>query len=347
MRHAICIITLLFIVCAPVFAISADLGSPVQVPTPEGRFTMPSFSPDGRTIAFSRGDYGGLYTTDGAGSFNTISEAALSGWRYSWTPDGQNLAYRVRYENTAALAGMVSNPDGSAQAQVTDWQNDLFPPSTGANGVTFKAGDDLLTVDEKGNVKSVKSVSEGQGIVSRVAGVSLAFWANNLTGGTLSAFAALVPAAFGKGNAKDVMTNADNELWVVDENGEPKKLLDIKDEPGYFSPQTSPDGDMVAANGLSGKLYVADTAGNGYADLGMGQNPAWSGDGRFLIYEVVSDNGHDLTSCDLWISSRDGKWKQRLTFTDGLERYPSWSPDGKTIVYELNGKIYTVPIEMR
>lgn len=306
---------------------------------------MPSFSADGRSIAFSRSDYGGLYTSDGQGSFHTISEAPLSGWRYSWTADGQNLAYRVRYEDTAALAGMVSNPDGSAQAQITDWQNDLFPPSAGKDGITFKAGDDLLTVDEKGAVKSVKSVSNGQGIVSRVAGVSLAFCASNLTGGTLSAFAALVPAAYGKGNPKDVITNADNELWVVDENGEPKKLLDIKDEPGYFSPQTSPDGDAVAAPGLSGKLYVADFAGGAPIDLGMGQNPAWSPDGRYLVYEIVTDDGHDLTSCDLWMASRDGKWKQQLTSTDGLERYPSWSPDGRTIIYETDGKIYIAPIE--
>lgn len=345
MRLITCIILFSLICCLAAGAADIRLGTPTQVPTPEGKFTMPSYSSDGRTIAFSRADYGALYTTNGQGGFHTIADAPLSGWRYSWTGDGQNLAYRVRYGETAALAGMVSNPDGSAQTQVTDWQNDLFPPSTGKNGITFKAGDDILTVDEKGGVKSVKSVSDGQGIISRVASVSAAFCASNLTGGTLSAFAALVPAAFGKGNAKDVMTNADNELWVVDENGEPRKLLDVEGEPGYFSPQTSPDGDVVAAPGLSGKLYIADIAGGPPVDLGMGQNPAWSRDGRYLVYEVVNDNGHDITGSDLWMVSRDGKWKKRLTVTDGLERYPSWSPDGSTIIYEMNGKIYTAPIE--
>jgi tricorn protease-like protein len=268
----------------------------------------------------------------------------MAGWRYAWTADGQNLAYRVRWEDSSALAGMVSGVDGKSQSQVTDWQNDLFPPTTGKDGVTFKAGDDILTVDEKGNVKSVKSVSDGQGIVSRVAGVSAAFCASNLTGGTLSAFAALVPSAFGKPGSKDVMTNAENELWVVDENGEPKKLLDIDGEPGYFSPQTSPDGEAIAAPGLSGNLDIADRAG-GYVSLGMGQNPAWSADGRYLLYEMVRDNGHDITGSDLWVCSRDGKWKQQLTSTDGIERYPNWSPDGKSIVYEMDGKIYTAPLE--
>ena len=105
--------------------------------------------------------------------------------------------------------------------------------------------------------------------------------------------------------------------------------------------------DAAGALVSAGKLYVADTSGGGYVDLGMGQNPAWSADGRFLIYEVVSDDGHDLTNCDLWISSRDGKFKQRVTSTDGLERYPNWSPDGKSIIYEMDGKIYVMPIELK
>lgn len=347
MRFIACLILAAIICCLPAVAADLRLGTPKQVPTPEGSYTMPSFSADGRSIAFARRDFGGLYTTDGQGSFHTIAEAPLAGWRYAWTADGQNLAYRVRYEDSSALAGMVSSPDGSAQAQITDWQTDLFPPTAGKDGITFKAGDDIMTVDEKGDVKAVKSVSDGQGIVSRVASVSSAFCASNLTGGTLSAFAALVPAAFGKAGGKDVMTNADNELWVVDENGEPKKLLDLKDESGYFSPQTAPSGDAVAANGLSGKLYIADLAGGAPVDLGKGQDPAWSPDGRFLVYEVVSENGHDITGSDLWIASRDGKFKQRLTSTDGLERYPSFSPDGKTIVYEMGGKIYTAPVEQQ
>ena len=41
-------------------------------------------------------------------------ETPLSGWRYSWTQDGQNLAYRVRYEDSGALAGMVSGVSRSS-----------------------------------------------------------------------------------------------------------------------------------------------------------------------------------------------------------------------------------------
>ena len=268
----------------------------------------------------------------------------MAGWRYSWSPDSRELAYRVRYGDSSALAGMVASPDGQSQTQVTDWQNDLFPPGWGKDGITYKAGDDVMTVDDTGKVKVVKSLSEGRGVVSRVIALTVGFLANNMVGTTSTAFAALVPSAQGKSSGKDLITNGNNELWIVDENGDMKKLLDVKDESGYFSPETSPNGDAVAANGLSGKLYVADTSSGQYVNLGVGQNPAWSPDGRFIAYEVPTEDGHDMSGCELWIASRDGLWKRQLNLNSGLKRYPSWSPDGRSLVYEVDGKIYTVPI---
>lgn len=339
--------TLLLIAMIGPCAAEIVVGEPVQFPTPEGQFTMPSFSPDGRYLAFAKAGYGGLYTSDWQGHFSTVAESPLSGWRYSWAPDGRNLAYRVRYGETSALAGMVSSPDGQTQAQVTDWQNDLFPPQWGKDGIAFKAGDDLMTVDESGNVKTVKSLSEARGIVSRVVALSAAFFANNTVGTTVTAFAALVPASSGKSTEKGVFTNGDNEVWVVDENGDMKRLLDVSDESGFFSPQTSPAGDAVAAPALSGNLYVADVSSGKYVNIGTGQNPTWSPDGKYLIYEVVTENGHDLTSSELWIASRDGKFKRQLSLNAGLKRYPSWSPDGRMLAYEVDGKIYYAPIEQR
>jgi dipeptidyl aminopeptidase/acylaminoacyl peptidase len=341
---AVAIIFQLVVLIGPCAA-EITVGEPVQFPTPEGKFTMPSFSPDSRYLAFAKAGYGGLYTSDWQGHFSTVAESPLSGWRYSWAPDGRNLAYRVRYEDTSAVAGMVSSPDGQTQAQVTDWQNDLFPPQWGKDGIAFKAGDDMMTVDETGNVKAVKSLSEGRGIVSRVAALSAALFANGVAGVTTTAFAALVPASSGKSVGKGLFTNGDNELWTIDENGDVKKLLDVSGESGYFSPQTSPTGDAVAAPGLSGNLYVADTSTGQYANFGVGQNPTWSPDGRYLIYEVATEDGHDITGSELWIASRDGKFKRQLSLNSGIKRYPSWSPDGRTLAFEVDGKIYYAPIQ--
>ena len=340
-------ITGLLMLISVSFCACADmkLGEPVKVPTPEGKFTMPSFSPDGNTLAFARQNFSGLYVLDWQGNCSTISEAPLSGWRYSWSGDGQNIAYRIRYGDTSALAGMLNNQDGTAQEQITDWKNDLYPPKYGKDGITFKDGDDILTVDEKGHLKGVKSLSNGMGIVSRIAGLSAALFANGLTGTSISAFAALIPVSYGKVHSKDILTSPENELLVVDENGDVKKLIDSKDESGFVSPQVSPNEDTVAAPTLSGHLYLASLSDGNSIDLGTGQNPSWSYDGKYLVYEVATEDGHNITGSDIWIASKDGKWKKQLTCTPDIERYPSLSPNGKLITYEIDGNIYYAPIE--
>lgn len=347
MKTTLGIVAVLLLFSGIPSAADVTVGEPVQLRTPEGRYTMPSFSADSRYIAFSSERYDGLYTSDWQGNISTIAKSPLAGWRYSWGPDGQTLAYRMRYGDTTDMAGMAASPDGRSQTQITDWQSDLFPPQCSKDGIEFKAGDDLLKVDESGNIKSVKSLSNGQGIVSRVAALSAAFFVNGFAAVTSTAFAALVPASEGKSEGKSVYTNTENELWTVDEKGDVKKLLDVNGESGFFNPQTAPTGDVVAASGLSGQLYIADVNTGNYIKLGNGQNPTWSPDGRHLVYEVATEDGHSITGSELWVSSRDGRYRQQLDLNEGIKRYPSWSPDGRTLVYEIDGKIYYVPIERK
>ena len=54
----------------------------------------------------------------------------------------------------------------------------------------------------------------------------------------------------------------------------------------------------------------------------------WSPDGKFLVYEAVSEG-----SWDLWIASGEGKEPRRLTSGSGNERSPVWSPEGKSLYY--------------
>ena len=55
---------------------------------------------------------------------------------------------------------------------------------------------------------------------------------------------------------------------------------------------------------------------------------AWSPDGRFLVYEAVSDG-----SWDLWVTDAEGKNPRRPTSDPGNERRRRWSPDGKFLYY--------------
>ena len=97
--------------------------------------------------------------------------------------------------------------------------------------------------------------------------------------------------------------------------------------------------------GLSGNLYVADPDTGKVTELGNGCNPTWGPNGDYLIFERTTDDGHEITSSDLWIASADGSVMQQLTNTPGVEMMPSWSPDGKSVAYVEDGVVYIAPIQ--
>ena len=56
--------------------------------------------------------------------------------------------------------------------------------------------------------------------------------------------------------------------------------------------------------------------------------PAWSPDGKLIVYVKQSSDGSQL-----WIMNADGTQAQPLSEDDGFYSHPRWSPDGKTIVF--------------
>jgi len=311
----------------------------------DGSFASPMWSPDGRTLALSGEGYDGLYTTDLFGNIRSISEAPLSGWRPSWSPDGRSLAFRTRDDIGMGMQLNVAGPDGEVK-QISPTLNDLFPGKWGKDGLTYRSGDELITVNEKGEVVKSFSLSQGRGMLARIASVAGSLMMGQVTGSTFTAFSLFMPSqtADGMPAGSGVYTDPDNQIWIVDEDGNKKKLLDVEDEPGYFNPVESKDGDY-AVSGLSGNLYVTDPQTGDTTNLGAGCNGTWSPDGRYLIFERTSDNGHELTSGDLWIASGDGTFMQQLTDTSGIETQPSWSPDGQWLVYMIDGVVILAPVQ--
>jgi dipeptidyl aminopeptidase/acylaminoacyl peptidase len=89
-------------------------------------------------------------------------------------------------------------------------------------------------------------------------------------------------------------------------------------------------------------LYVFDIAAKSLTQVTSGDcddaQPAWSPDGRFLVFVSNRDKEPDAsTNTDLWLVASDnpdkGKTLVQLTRNPGEDEEPAWSPDGRTIVY--------------
>jgi Tol biopolymer transport system component len=62
-----------------------------------------------------------------------------------------------------------------------------------------------------------------------------------------------------------------------------------------------------------------------------------SSDGRRVVYaEEWNDRGKDAVCSNLWLTTSDGKQRQRLTEGPWRDDWPRWSPDGESIAYRSN-----------
>lgn len=325
-------------------AMAASLGEPVAVPA-QGRYAKAVWSPAGGGLALGGERGRGLYYTDMAGTMNTVSQSPLAGSGFNWSPDGRSLAYRAQDEN-GGVAMMISDDKGKAK-QLTPFMDGRFQPIWTKDGLTYKAGDEMVTVDAKGKIKSTRSLSQGRGLLTRIMCVTGSLMAARVTGATLTALSSLSTSGSPSDTklGKQVFVDSESKAWVLDENGNQKKLIDVEGVTGYAAPVASPVEGTYAVGGFDGNLYIADLGGSQPINLGDGGSPTWSPDGQYLIYTRSTDDGSRLTASEIWISSPDGSSKYQLTNDGTIKESPSWSPDGKSIAYIVDGAVYTAPIK--
>lgn len=124
----------------------------------------------------------------------------------------------------------------------------------------------------------------------------------------------------------------------VDLAARPNTRVEVPDETGPVrvrviqAPRLSPDGQAIAFGAL-GRLYVQDRAGGppravaGVA--GMAFQPAWSPDGRTLVY--VTWSGEGAGGGALWAIPAAGGKPRRLSQAPAYYSEPSVSPDGNSV----------------
>lgn len=128
---------------------------------------------------------------------------------------------------------------------------------------------------------------------------------------------------------------AENDtLWVADAAGKhPARVSpDLVDR--YYD--VLPGAGEWVLHGALGGLYLLDPRTETIRHLCEGTNPAWTSDGKLLVFDQSQDDGDRITASTLWIW--DGKALHRLDGLPKMAMYPSLTPDGH-LVFEAEGKI--------
>jgi dipeptidyl aminopeptidase/acylaminoacyl peptidase len=261
----------------------------------------PCFSPDGRTILFSRSPDGGkswrLYRVAAAGGaaepFGDLP-ATLNASRPSWSTASGKIAFSVTAEKSAIW---VMDGDGrNAHAIPTEGMVAPIYPSWYPDGFTVGFGDGarniLYRADTRGG--AAVAVTRQDQVLTGMGSVS--------PDGKATVFA-------GQKNSGQLYDQNVNQIWLVDDKGEARP---VEAMPGQGrTPSWSPDGKRIAfesgrgsPDGKTYAIFIINRDGTGLmqvTDFALNANhPVWSQDGKRLVFSYgVPDKENGIAIVDL------------------------------------------------
>lgn len=284
----------------------------------------PSFSPDGRQIAFSSDRDGPrkIYLMNSDGTDLRPLAKVVSGSFPVFSPDGTQLIFGSSIENENGDVYLANLNDDSPPVKLTDW------PSNEENRQNCWSPDGTKIVflsDQSG--KSNIYVLDVEPFKPR-----LVLGDEN---------ADLTAPSFSPDGSKIAyqarLEDKTGELRVSDTTSRVVRTV-IKGENADLSPAWAPRGNVIAFNCKSeGNTDVCAVADNGDSLANLTRNaardtsPTWSPDGTEIIF--ASNRDGNLERVSIFRMDADGRNQRRVSQKSGFEMAPAWSPDGKFVVF--------------
>jgi len=275
------------------------------------RFIAPRFTPDGENLLLTSAGYRGLWLFDlNEQKLSRLNNYFGAGYQPQFLENGEKILFRYdRYPNRLRHSYMaVQNLADKKVTNIISNKRDLSPPLICEENKFVYLLKDRLYIYNLNNNKSSSLQSYSQSI-----------------------------------NQPFTYTLDDN--LILFDNGH-KQLLNPAGHGHYIWSSASPDGNKILFTVAGQATYISDIEGNILSTIKQASTPKWSPNSKWILFTLEKDDGHRITSSDIYMISSRGEKKHNLTATpDKIELNPSWSPDGNKIIYETGEKIEIIHLK--
>lgn len=292
-------------------------GEPQAITDGSHYFARPSWSPDGRMLAFTGENQHGLWVVDADGSnLRQLTAETGVGFGFQWSSDSKEILCRASksVKRRRYHAIKIFNVDGHSR-RISGYRS--FMPGL----PRWTEADEKIYLYSDQNGLEVFD-SDSMELKSKI-------FPQNLS----------QPLFYLSANGLNVL------------NPHAVSAVSFKLPEGTILNEVlSPMADKIAFEVVGKGMFVVNIDGTNPVDLGVGYRPAWSPDGKRLVYMLTKDDGHAYISADIYSINIDGTAKTQITNTnDLLEMNPDCSPDADKIVFNTmnTGTIYIIELETK
>jgi Tol biopolymer transport system component len=313
-----------------IWTVPAQGGTAKQITRPDypaGGHASPSWSPDGKRIAFDVGDfiYVSVWSIAADGSDPKL---ITKGGDPLFSPDGY-VYFTTIHGGTGQLSRVRVTPSGDPVGEPAV----VLEPGAGTSTMTPS-----VSLDGKTIIYSVQRIESSLWNVSLAAnsdpvGPPAAFVTDTSQRNNLPRFSPdgkkIALSRWRPGNSSDI--------WVADADG--KNLTQVTQNQGTDSQANwLPSGDKIAfLSDHNSKHLTLKTI-----SLTTGKEEELADLGDDVQFATLSPDGQRVASnliqngvMNIWVANLESGERKQLTFDNETAAFPCWSPDGKWIAYEM------------